>query len=49
MPKIVVAVIVILIIAYVVSYPSQSAHFVHEGWGNTKSIAHGLGHFVNKL
>ncbi len=48
-PKVVIAVVVILVFAYVVAYPSQSASMVHSGWGNTKSIAHGLGDFVNKL
>lgn len=49
MPKVVIAVVVILVIAYVVAYPSQSADLVHSGWGHTKGIAHGLGDFVNKL
>ena len=49
MPKVVIAVVVILIIAYIVAYPAQSADIIHNGWGHTKSIAHGLGDFVNKL
>ena len=49
MQKVVIAVVVILIVAYVVAYPGQSADMVHSGWGHTKGIAHGLGDFVNKL
>ncbi len=48
-PKVVIALVAILIVAYVVAYPSQSADMVHSGWGQTKSIAHGLGDFVNQL
>ena len=49
MQKVVIALVVILIIAYVVAYPSQSADLVHSGWGHTKSIAHGLGDFFHSL
>ncbi|WP_375487790.1 hypothetical protein [uncultured Jatrophihabitans sp.] len=49
MQKVVIALVVILVIAFVVAYPSHSAHLVHSGWGHTKSIAHSLGDFVNNL
>ena len=49
MPKVVIALVAILVFSYVVAYPSESAGMVHSGWGHTKSIAHGLGDFVNKV
>ena len=50
MTKLVVAgAIVAFLIFYVMTSPDQSANIVHSSWHSAVNVAHGIGHFIDKL
>ena len=50
MAKVVIAgVIVAFLIFYVTTSPNQAANIVHSSWHSAVNVAHGVGHFVDKL
>lgn len=42
-------VIVAFLVFYIVTSPDQAADIFHTGWHSVVSMAHGVGHFLNKL
>jgi hypothetical protein len=50
MTKLVVAgVIVAFVIFYIMTSPDQAANIVHSSWHTAVNVAHGVGHFVDKV
>lgn len=50
MAKVVIAgVVVAFLIFYVMTSPDQAANIVHSSWHSAVNVAHGVGHFVDKL
>jgi heme O synthase-like polyprenyltransferase len=41
--------IVVFLVFYAMTSPDQAANIVHGGWSGAVGVAHGLGHFVDKL
>jgi hypothetical protein len=50
MAKLVIAgVVVAFLIFYVMTSPDQSANIVHSSWHSAVNVAHGIGHFIDKV
>lgn len=50
MSKVVIAgVVVAFLIFYIMTSPDQAANIVHHSWHSAVNVAHGVGHFVDKL
>ncbi|MDT4894607.1 MAG: hypothetical protein QOE97_3642 [Pseudonocardiales bacterium] len=49
MKPVLLGVIVIFLVFYVMTSPDNAANMVHGGWDGAVNVAHGLGHFVDKL
>jgi hypothetical protein len=50
MVKIAIAgVIGAFLLFYIMTSPEQAANIVHNAWHVAVSVAHGIGHFFNKL
>ena len=50
MAKVVIAgVIVAFLVFYVMTSPDNAATIVHSSWHSAVNVAHGIGHFVDKL
>ena len=49
MKVLVTGAVLAFLIYYVMTSPDQAANIFHSGWESVVSIAHGVGHFVNKL
>ncbi|MCW2494566.1 hypothetical protein [Jatrophihabitans sp.] len=50
MTKVVVSgVVVAFLIFYIVTSPDQAANIVHSSWHSAVNVAHGVGHFVDRV
>ena len=41
--------VVVFLVFYIMTSPSQAANIVHHSWHLAVNVAHGVGNFVNKL
>jgi hypothetical protein len=50
MTKVVIpGVVIAFLLFYIMTSPDQAADIFHTGWHTVVNVAHGVGHFVNKL
>jgi hypothetical protein len=43
------AVVIAFLVFYIMTSPDQAADIVHNVWKTTVNVAHGIGHFFDKL
>jgi hypothetical protein len=49
MKLVITGIIVLFLIFYVMTSPTQAADIVHNSWHVAVNVAHGVGNFVDKL
>lgn len=49
MVKVVIGVVVVFLVFYIMTSPDEAANIVHGVWHGAVGLAHGVGHFVDKL
>jgi hypothetical protein len=46
---VVVGIVIAFLVFYIMTSPDQAANIVHHTWSVAVNVAHGVGHFIDKL